>query len=171
MKDREACCFVVHGVTKSQTRLSVNNNNPNWLVQNIGAGAGTLTGVTSKGQTFFSKMRRQGRSKEYQADRMAAKIRNSEGSKGNSRTGVGEDLTEKTGMKKQKSDQLHILEGDRTLILCLQRPVRQQQASSFLESEHVILSRWGLGPLTPTGSTSGNQRPLNSLLYAFSKKT
>ena len=104
VKDREACCAAVHGVTKSQTRVSVNNNNPNWLVQNTRTGVGTLTGVTSKGQTFFSKMRRQGRSKGYQTDnqRMAAKIKNSESSKGNSRTGVGEDLTEKTGMKEQK---------------------------------------------------------------------
>ena len=166
VKDREACCAAVHGGEKSQTWLSVNNNNPNWLVQNTRTGVWTLTGVTSKGQTFFSKMRRQGRSKGYQRDnqRMAAKIKNSEGSKGNSRTGVGEDLTEKTGMKKPKWDQLHILEGDRILILCLQRSVHHQQISSFLESEHFILSRWGLGPLTPTGSTSGNQRPLNSLL-------
>ena len=53
------------------------------------------------------------------SQRTAAKITNSEGSKGNSRTGVGADLTETTGMKKQKSHQLHMLEEAEWRILSL----------------------------------------------------
>lgn len=96
--------------------------------------------------------------------RMAAKIRNSEGSQGNSRTGVGEDLTETTGMKKQKSDQLHMLEGDRILILCLQRPCITSRSVPFW-SQNASFSPGGDWVLWCQQAQP--QRPLNSAISFF----
>lgn len=119
--------------------------------------------VFCKGQTFFSpKMRMQGKRKGYQKDkrRMVLKIRNHEGSSGNSRTRqkVGEHLTEKTEMKKQKSDQLCMLEEDKSQSFSAYK-TRSTPAGQFLS--------WRQGSaislqVEPFESAAGNQK-LNEL--------
>lgn len=94
---------------------------------------------------FFSKMRMQGRSKRYWRDkrRMAAKIRNHEGSSRNSRTAGWVSIWQRRQEWRNESETSFAAGRQIMIILCLQNPFNTSRPVSFLVSELCSLSPGG----------------------------